>query len=42
MKVFKFDWQSGWQWECDKLQRLANWIDKEANGIFNCRSGRNP
>lgn len=34
MKAFKFNWKSGWQWECARIQLLAKWIDREVSEIF--------
>ena len=29
MKAVKFNFQTGWIWDCPRLQRLAMWIDLE-------------
>lgn len=30
MKAKLLKWQTGWIWDSEKFQRVANWIDLEA------------
>jgi len=34
MKINKFNWEKGWIWDCQKYQRIANWIDIEVSDIW--------